>query len=58
MGTTLETAVALLACYKGRHRARLHAAAQHRELEIGQLARQTQARGYRFTCRRTSAAST
>ncbi|MBP6705765.1 MAG: AMP-binding protein [Achromobacter sp.] len=45
MGTTLETAVALLACYKAGI-VPVCTLPQHRELEIGQLARQTRARGY------------
>ncbi|WP_028352828.1 AMP-binding protein [Bordetella petrii] len=45
MGTTLETAVALLACYKAGI-VPVCSLPQHRELEIGQLARQSGARGY------------
>ncbi|WP_447919567.1 AMP-binding protein [Achromobacter aegrifaciens] len=45
MGTTLETALALLACYKAGI-VPVCSLPQHRELEIGQLARQTSARGY------------
>lgn len=45
MGTTLDTAVALLACYKAGI-VPVCTLPQHRELEIGQLARQTRARGY------------
>ncbi|MFY4256680.1 AMP-binding protein [Achromobacter xylosoxidans] len=45
MGTTPETAVALLACYKAGI-VPVCTLPQHRELEIGQLARQTRARGY------------
>lgn len=45
MGTTLETALALLACYKAGI-VPVCSLPQHRALEIGQLARQTAARGY------------
>lgn len=45
MGTTLETAVALLACYKAGI-VPVCSLPQHRELEIGQLIRQSGARAY------------
>jgi non-ribosomal peptide synthetase component E (peptide arylation enzyme) len=45
MGTTLETALALLACYKAGI-VPVCSLPQHRELEIGQLVRQSGARGY------------
>lgn len=45
MGTTVETAVALLACYKAGVLP-VCTLPQHREVEIGQLARQSGARGY------------
>lgn len=45
MGTTVETALALLACYKVGI-IPVCAVPQYREVEIGQLATQAQARGY------------
>ena len=45
MGTTLETVIALLACYKAGI-VPVCSLPQHRELEIGQLVRQSGARGY------------
>lgn len=45
MGTTLETALALLACYKAGI-VPVCSLPQHRELEIGQLIRQSGARAY------------
>lgn len=45
MGTTVETAIALLACYKAGLLP-VCTLPQHREVEIGQLARQSGARGY------------
>ncbi|MBL0420708.1 AMP-binding protein [Ramlibacter sp. AW1] len=45
MGTTVETAIALLACFKAGV-VPVCSLPQHREVEIGQLARQTGARGY------------
>ena len=45
MGTTIETAVALLACYKVGI-VPVCAVPQYREVEIGQLARQSGAKGY------------
>jgi non-ribosomal peptide synthetase component E (peptide arylation enzyme) len=45
MGTTVETAVALLACYKAGV-VPVCAVPQYREVEIGQLATQSRARGY------------
>lgn len=45
MGTTVETAIALLACYKAGI-VPVCAVPQYREVEIGQLAAQSQARGY------------
>ncbi|CAN5385159.1 (2,3-dihydroxybenzoyl)adenylate synthase [soil metagenome] len=45
MGTTVDTALALLACYKAGI-VPVCAVPQHRELEIGQLMRQSKARGY------------
>jgi pyochelin biosynthesis protein PchD len=45
MGTTIDTALALLACYKAGI-VPVCAVPQHRELEIGQLMRQSRARGY------------
>lgn len=45
MGTTRETAVVLLACYKAGI-VPVCSLPQHRELEIGQLIRQADARGY------------
>ena len=45
LGTTVETAVALLACYKAGI-VPVCSLPQHREVEIGQLARQSGARGY------------
>lgn len=45
MGTTLETTLALLACYKAGI-VPVCSLPQHRALEIGQLTRQTRARGY------------
>ena len=45
MGTTVETAVALLACYKVGI-VPVCAVPQHREVEIGQLATQSAPRGY------------
>lgn len=45
MGTTPDTAVALLACYKAGI-VPVCSLPQHRELEIGQLVRQSGARGY------------
>jgi non-ribosomal peptide synthetase component E (peptide arylation enzyme) len=45
LGTTVETAIALLACYKAGI-IPVCAVPQYREVEIGQLAAQSQARGY------------
>lgn len=45
MGTTIETAIALLACYKVGI-VPVCAVPQYREVEIGQLATQSQARGH------------
>src|SRR5205085_2561066 len=45
MGTTVETAIALLACYKIGV-IPVCSVPQHREVEIGQLAQQSAARGY------------
>ncbi len=45
MGTTVETAIALLACYKIGV-IPVCSVPQHREVEIGQLAQQTSAKGY------------
>lgn len=45
MGTTIETALALLACYKAGI-VPVCSLPQHRQLEIGALIRQTGARGY------------
>jgi salicylate---[aryl-carrier protein] ligase len=45
MGTTVETAIALLACYKIGV-IPVCSLPQHREVEINQLARQSSARGY------------
>ena len=45
LGTTVETAVVLLACYKAGI-VPVCSLPQHREIEIGQLARQSGARGY------------
>lgn len=45
MGTTLETVLALAACYKAGI-VPVCSLPQHRELEIGQLVRQSGARGY------------
>jgi pyochelin biosynthesis protein PchD len=45
MGTSLETAIALLACYKVGI-IPVCAVPQYRDVEIGQLATQSQARGY------------
>ncbi|VCU69473.1 2,3-dihydroxybenzoate-AMP ligase [Pigmentiphaga humi] len=45
MGTTLETVLALVACYKAGI-VPVCSLPQHRELEIGQLVRQSGARGY------------
>ena len=45
MGTTVDTAIALLACYKVGI-IPVCAVPQYREVEIGQLAAQSQARGY------------
>jgi|SRR6266850_1528036 len=45
MGTTVETAIALLACYKAGI-VPVCAVPQYRELEIGQLAAQAEPRGY------------
>jgi salicylate---[aryl-carrier protein] ligase len=45
MGTTVETAIALLACYK-IGLIPVCSVPQHREVEIGQLARQSSAKGY------------
>jgi pyochelin biosynthesis protein PchD len=45
MGTTVETAIALLACYKVGI-IPVCSVPQHREIEIGQLTRQSSAKGY------------
>ncbi|WP_298233070.1 AMP-binding protein [uncultured Azohydromonas sp.] len=45
LGTTVETALALLACFKAGI-VPVCSLPQHREVEIGQLARQSGARGY------------
>lgn len=45
MGTTVETAIALIACYKAGI-IPVCAVPQYREIEIGQLARQSGAKGY------------
>jgi non-ribosomal peptide synthetase component E (peptide arylation enzyme) len=45
MGTTIETVIALLACYKAGI-VPVCSLPQHREMEIGQLTRQSGARGY------------
>ncbi|KAF1037114.1 putative 2,3-dihydroxybenzoate-AMP ligase [Burkholderia lata] len=45
LGTTIETAVVLLACFKAGI-VPVCSLAQHREVEIGQLTRQSGARGY------------
>jgi pyochelin biosynthesis protein PchD len=45
MGTTIDTAIALLACYKAGI-VPVCAVPQHRELEIGQLMKQARATGY------------
>jgi non-ribosomal peptide synthetase component E (peptide arylation enzyme) len=45
LGTTVETAIALLACYKAGI-VPVCSLPQHREVEIGQLVRQSGARGY------------
>jgi pyochelin biosynthesis protein PchD len=45
MGTTVQTAIALLACYKAGI-IPVCSVPQHREVEIGQLVRQSAAKGY------------
>jgi salicylate---[aryl-carrier protein] ligase len=45
LGTTVETAIALLACFKAGI-VPVCSLPQHREIEIGQLAQQSTARGY------------
>jgi salicylate---[aryl-carrier protein] ligase len=45
MGTTVETALALVACYKAGI-IPVCSVPQHREIEIGQLAQQSSAKGY------------
>lgn len=45
LGTTVETAIVLIACYKAGI-VPVCSLPQHREVEIGQLARQSAARGY------------
>ena len=45
LGTTVETAVVLLACYKAGI-VPVCSLPQHREVEIGQLTQQSGARGY------------
>jgi non-ribosomal peptide synthetase component E (peptide arylation enzyme) len=45
MGTTIDTVIALLACYKAGI-VPVCSLPQHREMEIGQLTRQSGARGY------------
>ena len=45
LGTTVETAIVLLACYKAGI-VPVCSLPQHREVEIGQLSRKSQARGY------------